>query len=55
MLMKSKHKCLGEGTSDQNVIPLFMFFLESVSILSGSGNKAKACFRGTEISRKLGG
>lgn len=53
--MKSKQNWLSEETSDHNVIPLFLFFLESISILPSSGIKAKACFRGTEISSKLGG
>lgn len=55
MLVKSRHNCLGEGTSDQNVIPRFIFFLESISFLPGSGNKANVCFRESVISRKLGG
>lgn len=53
--MKNKKNCLGEETSDQNVILLFLFFLESISILPGSGNKAKAFFGGIEISSKLVG
>lgn len=53
--MKDKKNFLGEETSDQNVILLFLFFLESISFLPGSGNKAKAFFGGIEISSKLEG
>lgn len=52
--MKNKQNSLGEETSDQNVI-LFMFYLESISMLPGSGSKAKACFRRLVISSKLDG
>lgn len=53
ILMKNKQNHLGEEISDENVIPLFMVFLESIFLLPGSGNKAKACFRRTEVSSKL--
>jgi hypothetical protein len=51
IMMKSKQTMLGKKCQ----IRVLMFFLESISILSGFGNKAKVCFRGAEISSMLGG